>query len=99
MLQIKMFSGLNIESDINEFLKGIDEDSLIGMTWNELQTQAVLQYKLKEAWDGMMCGDCKYWDDGGSTSAVSGICHECGGRRRFNSRACKCFKDVRGERK
>lgn len=95
MLQVKRFEGLNIENDINGFLSTIETDSVKGITWNEPMTIAVVQYEVREEWHGQMCGDCQHWDDSGSSSAVSGLCHECGGRRRFNCKACNRFKDVR----
>ena len=37
------------------------------------------------------------WDDGGETT-TSGLCHQCGQRRRFNNKACRSFRDVREAR-
>ena len=105
MLQIKIVEpprewengkAVSLEDAVNKFLATIEAESVKDIRISDKADKAVIQYEVKEAWKDQMCGDCKYWDDGGSPSAVRGLCHECGGRRRFNCRACKEWKDMRG---
>lgn len=99
MLQIKIVSGMTAEeltNAANEFLVTLPEDSV-----KEVDTSAAaeghvtIKYVVKSAWDDMLCGDCCYWDDNGNPEALSGLCHECGGRKRYNCKACNHFRDVR----
>ena len=95
MLQIKFVEGKDIqtlENNVNEFLASLTSEVKDIKTENGMAT---ILYEVFEAWKNRMCCECQYWDDGGEPT-TSGICHECGQRRRFNTRACKCFKDVRG---
>ena len=99
MLQVKVISTVQVtdlESSINEFLTTVDAEAVKNIDVDVLDATAVIQYEIIEEWTKALCCDCQHWDDGGSTSNVSGLCHECGQRRRFNCRACKQFKDVRG---
>ena len=99
MLQVKVISTVQVtdlESSINEFLTTVDTESVKDISVDVMDSTAVIQYEIVEEWKNALCCDCQHWDDGGSTSNVSGLCHECGQRRRFNCRACKQFKDVRG---
>ena len=99
MLQVKVISTVQVkdlESSINEFLTTVDAETVKDINIDVLDGTAVIQYEIVEEWKKALCCDCQHWDDGGSTSNVSGLCHECGQRRRFNCRACKQFKDVRG---
>ena len=99
MLQVKVISTVQVtdlESSINEFLTTVDTESVKDISVDVLDSTAVIQYEIVEEWKNALCCDCQHWDDGGSTSNVSGLCHECGQRRRFNCKACKQFKDVRG---
>jgi len=96
MLQIKtvFFSRISdMDSSVNEFLSTIESECFKDIRIED--GYAVIMYESKESWKGRMCADCQYWDDGNSSDSVSGICHECGGRRRFNCKACDRFKDVR----
>lgn len=98
MLQIKIIKGglaEDLNETVNEFLATIHEDAVKDISVDVMKGTAVIQYVVKNAWADRLCSECKYWDDSGSSDAVSGLCHECGGRRRFNCKACAKFKDVR----
>ena len=99
MLKVKIIkSDINdLEQAINSFIADIDEDAIKAIDVDITKGTAIIQYTAQEAWKAHICADCKYWDDGGSSSSVGGLCHECGTRRRFNARACKAFKDIREE--
>ena len=97
MLQIKTFITKQIEesdNNVNAFLSTLPAESV-----KSVETKAsgfvVVLYEVKPEWDGRLCCDCANWDDTGSANAVSGLCQECGGRRRFNCKACERFKDIR----
>ena len=95
MLQIKYVKGKDIETlekNVNEFLASLTSEVKDIKTD---QNMAVILYEVLETWKNRICCECQYWDDGGETT-TSGLCHDCGQRRRFNSKACKHFKDVRG---
>lgn len=100
MLQVKIvqeFEVADLNKSINDFLATIKSEDVRGDIKVDMsQMIAIIEYEVKEAFANRKCYDCKYWDDGGSTSAVSGLCHECGQRRRFNCDACSMFKDARG---
>ena len=99
MLQIKIFSSADMEkltASVNEFLSSIKDESVKQFTINETATRITIQYTVEEAWAKALCCDCQYWDDGGSVETTNGLCQECGQRRRFNCKACKHFKDIRG---
>lgn len=100
MLQIKIVSGMTAEElteAANEFLSTILDDDAV----KDIDTSAAaeghvtIKYIVKNAWDDQMCGDCCYWDDNGNSEALSGLCHECGGYRRYSCKACSHFRDVR----
>ena len=100
MLQIKIVQEPTTEKlnySVNEFLANLKADDVrdIKFDMSNIPVMAIIQYELIEKWKNALCCDCQYWDDGGSTDTV-GLCQECGQRKRFNSRACKCFRDVRG---
>jgi len=99
MLKIKtvFFKSIqDIDTSVNAFLSGIETEQFKSIKVEDEKGFAVILYETKEEWKSRMCSECQYWDDGNSSDSVSGICHECGGRRRFNCRACDRFKDVRG---
>lgn len=99
MLQIKYVQGKDmqtLENNVNAFLASLTFEEVKDIQHGD--GIVTILYERKGAWIGMMCCDCQFWDDGGETT-TSGICHECGQRRRFNAKACKCFKDVRGVEK
>lgn len=99
MLQIQIVTGENIERlniNVNKFLATINSDAVKNIDVNVPNLTAIIQYKTKEIWQDRLCSECKYWDDSGSSDAVTGLCQECGGRRRFNCKACESFKDLRG---
>lgn len=96
MLQVKILKpeGTDLETSINEFLSTIEESSVKDIKLDG--KSAMIMYEVKNAWEGSLCCDCQHWDDGGNVESVSGLCQECGGRRRFNCKACSHFKDIRG---
>lgn len=96
MLQIKYVQGKDIETlenNINAFLASLTFEEVKDIRHGD--GIVTILYERKNAWVGMMCCDCKYWDDGGEPT-TSGICQECGQRRRFNAKACERYKDLRG---
>lgn len=98
MLQIKIVTGVenqDLENEVNRFLTTVDDDAVKDIKVDTSKGIATIQYVIKELWKGQMCCDCKYWDDGGEPT-TSGLCQECGQRRRFNAKACERYKDVRG---
>ena len=98
MLQIKLVQGKGIDSlneAVNLFLADFNEDAIKDITVDTEEMIATIQFIVKDAWADMLCGDCRYWDDGGSSDSLIGLCQECGGRRRFSAKACERFKDVR----
>ena len=99
MIQIKtvFFSSIReMDASVNEFLSGIGTESFKDIKVEEEKGFAVIIYEAEEAWKKRMCSECWYWDDSGESDSVSGLCHECGGRRRFNCKACDRYKDIRG---
>lgn len=97
MLRIKYVQGKDIqtlENNVNAFLASLTSEVI------DIKTEegmVVILYKEEEAWEISLCCDCQYWDDGGETT-TSGLCHQCGQRRRFNNKACRSFRDVREAR-
>lgn len=101
MLQVKIlqeYEVTDLNKSINDFLANIKPEDVKDIKYDlsDIPMLSIIQYEIKEAWADRKCYDCKYWDDGGDSASVSGLCVECGGRRRFNCSACKAFKDVRG---
>ena len=101
MLQIKIieeYTAENLNKSVNEFLATVKSEEVkdIQFDLNDIPVMAIIQYEVIEPWTQEKCYDCKYWDDGGDSAAVSGLCRECRGRRRFNCKACPSFKDIRG---
>lgn len=97
MIQIKFINENEIaalETATNEFLQTVETESVKDIKYDFEEMVAIIQYELIEEYLKRMCCDCRYWDDGGETGTV-GMCQEHGQRRRFNYKACKCFKDVR----
>lgn len=98
MLQIKLVEGKDsteLNNNTNEFLATIQSEAVKDITVDVPNMTAIIQYILEEKWKGHLCCDCQHWDDGGSLESVTGLCQECGGRRRFNNKSCPQFKDVR----
>lgn len=98
MIQIKFIHANEIvalETATNEFLRTVDSETVKDIKYDFEELVAIVQYDLIAEWKNRMCCECQYWDDGGEPT-TSGLCHECGQRKRFNYPACKCFKDVRG---
>lgn len=83
-----------LDASVNEILSGITKDEFYSIEVKEEKGLAFILYEVEEPWANSLCCDCQYWDCQ-ETSSTSGLCHECGQRRRFNSKACKSFKDVR----
>lgn len=99
MLKLKtvFFSSVkDIDASVNEVLSHISKEDFHSIEFKEDKGLAFILYEEEEPWKNALCCDCQHWDDCGSSDSVSGLCQECGGRRRFNSKACKSFKDVRG---
>ena len=96
MLQVKILKPdeIDLETSINAFLSTMDPEAVKDIKVDN--TGAMVIYEVKEAWCNALCCDCQHWDDGGNVESVSGLCQECGIRKRFNCKACKHFKDVRG---
>ena len=83
MLQVKVILTDNVthlEQKMNEFLSGVETEAVKDIKVDTTTSTATIQYEVIEAWKNRICADC----------------HECGRRTRFNCRACKCFKDIRG---
>lgn len=95
MLQIKIIQDAELNSAVNEFLATIDEDAVRDLNIDTYRSEAIIQYVIKENWAERMCCECQFWDDGGQNN-TSGLCQHNGKRVRFNCRACKYYKDVRG---
>lgn len=98
MIQVKIITTkelATLDCKANEFLATLDEDAEPSVNVDIEKGVVTIVYKVREEYLKRMCCDCQYWDDGGETGTV-GICQEHGQRRRFNYKACKCFKDVRG---
>lgn len=98
MIQIKIINSENLEKlndSINSFLAGISNDSVRDISVDLNSLIGIIQYDIKEEWLSQMCCDCQHWDDSGQSSSVVGLCQICGGRKRFNSKACSEFVDVR----
>ena len=99
MLQIQIVTGENVKDltdKTNACLAPISTEAVRDIDINVKELTAVIQYQLIEEWTKRLCSECQYWDDSGSSSAVSGLCQDNGRRYRFNCQACKNFKDVRG---
>jgi hypothetical protein len=100
MLQIKIVQGKDaddLNERVNEFLATVKSDAIHdNIDFDIPNMVAIIKYDVFEEWHGRLCSECKYWDDGESSDSVSGLCQERGCRRRFNGKACKSFKDVRG---
>lgn len=97
MLQVKLLQGKDtqtLESNVNEFLASLSSEAVKDIKTDGLT--ALILYEFKDAWEGQMCCDCRYWDDSGDCESLIGLCQECGGRKRFSQKACPKFKDVRG---
>lgn len=97
MLQVEIVNGMTsdeIKRNINTFLATLQDDAVKDIKVEAAEGIATILYVIQELWKDRICCDCKYWDDGGETG-VTGLCHEHGQRRRFNYKACDCFKDVR----
>lgn len=98
MLQIEIVTGMTteeIKSNVNRFLTTLQDEAVKDIKVEAAEGIATILYVIQEEWKKRMCCECQYWDDGGETT-TSGLCHQCGQRRRFNYPACNCFKDVRG---
>ncbi len=98
MVKVKIIDAvtrINLEEELNTFLASIKSEELRTISYDFPNFTAAVEYEIKEAWRGMMCAECQFWDDSGSSDAVIGLCQACGGRKRFNCSACERFKDVR----
>ena len=101
MRQVKILKGDDIKTvsdlqdSINACLVPVKSDDVIRIDINLSELSAVIEYIANEEYMDRICSECQYWDDSGSASAVSGLCQEHGGKRRFNCKACERFKDIR----
>lgn len=93
-MQVKIIVGKSyaeLEASVNEFLADLSEDPK-SIQFDLDNWSAIIEYdKVIKA----MCCDCKHWDDSGDSSSLIGLCQKHGGRKRFSSRCCKEFLDVR----
>lgn len=88
-------SASDLQDSINACLVPVKSDDVISIDINLSELSAVIEYIANEEYMDRICSECQYWDDGDSASAVSGLCQDRGGRRRFNCKACESFKDIR----
>lgn len=98
MIQVKIIVGKSIENlneEINSFLSNLSTDDVRDISINATSLTGIVHFEIKDKWSGHMCCDCTHWDDSGQSSSVVGLCQFCGGRKRFNSKACSDFVDVR----
>lgn len=98
MVQIKIITVkelATLDAEINGFLATLKDDAAPSINIDIEKGVGTIIYTVNAEWKGRLCCECQYWDDGGEPT-TSGLCHECGKRRRFNCKACECFKDVRG---
>lgn len=96
LIKTVFFSSIkDLDTSVNAFLSTIETEAFRSIRVEEEKGYAVILYEVEEEWKERMCYECQHWDDGGSSDSVSGLCQECGGRRRFNCKACDRFKDVR----
>ena len=101
MLQVKIVQECEVadlNKSINDFLATIKSEDVKDIKYglSDIPLIAIIQYEVTQAYTNRKCYDCELWDDGGDPSSTSGLCHDCGQRRRFNCNACKSFKDIRG---
>lgn len=97
MLQVEIVTGMTAEelkANINTFIATLQDDAVKDVKVEASDGIATILYVIQEKWKKRLCCDCQYWDDGGETKPT-GLCHQCGQRRRFNYPACEFFKDVR----
>lgn len=93
-MQVKLITGndlANLESNLNSFLATLSSDPTIKYELADLMAIVEFSEVLKKA----LCCDCKHWDCGGSSDSVIGLCQMCGLRKRFNSKSCSKYADVR----
>ena len=99
MLKVKIIDAETrhkMEDELNEFLSSLTSKDIRNITYDFSNFTVAIEYELTDAWKDMICADCQHWDDGNSCDSVIGVCQECGGRKRFNCKACERFKDIRG---
>lgn len=99
MLQVEIVTDVTAEGlrdAINVFLKTLPDDVVKDINVEASEGIATILYVVKESWKGHMCCDCRFWDDSNDCEAVIGLCQVCGGRRRFSSKSCDKFQDIRG---
>lgn len=82
----------DLEREVNEFLSTLEEPPL--NTKIDIETcYAVIEYERVRK--GAICCECRFWDDSGSVDELMGLCQRCGGRKRFNGKACNKYEDTR----
>lgn len=99
MLKVKIIDGVTkqkLEDNLNEFLSTITSEDVHNIVYDFPNFTAAIEYETEATWKNMICADCKYWDCGNSSDSLIGMCQVCGYRKRFNSKACDKFNDIRG---
>ena len=96
-MQIEIIVGTDyrdLTNQVNAYLEKIKskEDPKVDIDFKNVA--AVVSYT--ESVGNNLCCECRYFDDGDSPDSLIGLCQEHGGRKRFNCKSCKEFKDIRG---
>lgn len=95
LMQVKFITGkdlANLESNLNSFLATLSSDPTIKYELADLTAIVEFSEVLKDT----ICCDCRHWDCGNSSDSVIGFCQMCGQRKRFNSKGCNKYADIRG---
>lgn len=95
-MQVKIIceqSHAALEDELNKFLAGLADDPT-DIKVDIANCSAVVHYSNVNP--KSICCECKFWDDGGKHDELMGLCQRCGGRKRFNAKACNKYEDVRG---
>lgn len=97
MLQTRFISGddmSDLERNLNDALRSVKGKPTV--KYFETSWTAVIETEIESEYEKRLCCECSLWDDGGSSSSLSGFCTMTGQRKRYNCRACEEYKDVRG---
>lgn len=81
-----------MEQSLNQFLKGISNEPQ-SIKYDFSSNTAVVEYT--EVNDKSICCECRFWDDSGSKDSLIGRCQMCGSIKRFSSRSCNKYEDIR----
>ena len=93
-MQVKFITGADInqvEVLLNEFLETLSETPTIKYDLNNLTV--IVEYTTIR--NGAICCECRHWDEY-SGDGLMGMCQMCGQRKRFSSKCCSKYADVRG---